>query len=146
MDLYGQVRTHVTTSICYLLLIFEFSTIISNINAVPRASQHQSSEQIIVGRPFKKTESTRLQQQRFLSNKSEILTGDGHLEYLALGSLKVKEVETSTGSNSESDSGDSLVTQAAIGDHSLADDALLEINNSDNEAVEPIDEPKIEGK
>lgn len=148
MDLYEQISTHSTRSICFLLLIFEVSSIISNVSAVTRlssSSQHQPSEQIIVGRPYKKTtDNNRLQhRQNHLSNKSqdEILRED-QLKYPSQGTLNVNEAVSSS-----SFPDGSLITQSAIGDHSLADDSLPDGDNkSDTESLDTLDEPKIEGE
>lgn len=147
MNLYDQISTHSTRSFCFLLLIFEISSIISNVSSVSRSSsQYQPLEQIIVGRPYKKTTDNNRSQHRqnHLSNKSqdEVPKEEDQLKYPSPTTLNVNEAVSSS---SFLDS--SSITQPAIGDHSLADDSLLDGDNkSDTELFDTLDEPKIEGE
>lgn len=145
MDLLVQMSSHSTRPLCFLLLIFEFSIIISDASAISRTSLNQPSGQIIVGRPFKKNDNNRLHQaHKHLSHKSQEIEvrEDGYLKSLIASPLNVNETSRSLSFV------DSLITtQPAIGDHSLADDALFDSdNNSDAGSFDTSEEPKIEGK
>lgn len=144
MNLYQQISIHSRRVHCFLLLILEFSTIISNVSAISITSQHQPSEQIIVGRPFKKNDNN--QERGHVSYKQQVIgvKEDRHLKSTISMPLNVDET-----SSSSSFVNSSIKTQPAIGDHSLADDAPFDSDNNDSDtgSFDRLVEPEvIEGK